>query len=102
MLALDAELAAICFALVCAMQAPKCLHIALFTDSIAAACRALDLSIHSGQGHSLAVYRALSEWLLADAEHTLTFVDVPSALSGTYTILLTNWFASSLQCQEIS
>ena len=52
----------------------------MFTDSLAAARQAVDPSIHSGQGHSLAVCKALLPWLAADPAHHITFIDVPSTL----------------------
>ncbi|KJA14979.1 hypothetical protein HYPSUDRAFT_208252, partial [Hypholoma sublateritium FD-334 SS-4] len=39
---------------------------------------ALDPSVHSGQGHSLAVCRALLVWFAADPLNTLEFYDCPS------------------------
>ncbi|KAK1219503.1 hypothetical protein PQX77_017770, partial [Marasmius sp. AFHP31] len=63
-----AELAAIRFA-----------RITVFTDSIAAAEKAVDPSLHSGQAHSLAVCKALNEWLLGDDDREIKFVEVPSS-----------------------
>ncbi|KAK1234618.1 hypothetical protein PQX77_002173 [Marasmius sp. AFHP31] len=54
-------------------------HITVFTDSIAAAERAVDPSLHSGQAHSLVVCKALNEWLLEDDDHEIKFVEVPSS-----------------------
>ncbi|KAK1223716.1 hypothetical protein PQX77_013404 [Marasmius sp. AFHP31] len=54
-------------------------RITVFTDSIAVAERAVDPSLHSGQAHSLAVCRALSEWLLEDDDREIKFVEVPSS-----------------------
>lgn len=58
----DAELFAIRSAIVRATQEEWVSRIIIFTDSPASARRALDPSVHSGQGHSLAVCRALSTW----------------------------------------
>ncbi|KAK1215566.1 hypothetical protein PQX77_021829 [Marasmius sp. AFHP31] len=54
-------------------------RITVFTDSIAAAERAVDPSLHSGQAHSLAVCKALNEWLLEDDDQEIKFVEVPSS-----------------------
>ena len=58
----DAELYAICAAIVKACSLPDVNNITLFTDSIASARRAVNPSVHSGQGHSLAVCRTLEQW----------------------------------------
>jgi len=58
----DAELYAIRAAIVKACSLPDVNNITLFTDSIASARRAVNPSVHSGQGHSLAVCRALEQW----------------------------------------
>ena len=55
-------------------------RIIIFTDSPASARRALDPSVHSGQGHSLAVCRALSNWFTGHPDRTIKFVQVPSSL----------------------
>jgi hypothetical protein len=55
-------------------------RIVVFTDAIGQAKLAVDLSLHSGQAHLLAVCAALQNWLLASKEHTITFVDIPSKL----------------------
>ena len=52
--------------------------ICVFTDHIAAAKRAVDPSVHSGQAWSLVVCRALDEWLSANPERTIEFHAVPS------------------------
>ncbi|TFK17355.1 hypothetical protein FA15DRAFT_710900 [Coprinopsis marcescibilis] len=54
--------------------------IAIFTDHIAAAKRAVDPSVHSGQGHSLAMCAELSKWFSGDPERSIEFVQVPSKL----------------------
>jgi len=40
----------------------------------------VDPSLHSGQGHSLAVCGTLAAWLAEDSSCTITFVQVPSKL----------------------
>ena len=40
----------------------------------------MDPSLHSGQGHSLAVCRTLAAWLAEDSSCTITFIQVPSKL----------------------
>ncbi|KAK1219310.1 hypothetical protein PQX77_017981 [Marasmius sp. AFHP31] len=54
-------------------------RITVFTDSIAAAERAVDPSLYSGQAHSLAVCKALNEWLLEEDDREIKFVEVPSS-----------------------
>jgi len=76
----DAELFAICSAIILATQQDNCEKIYIFTDSIASARRAVDPSLHSGQGHSLAVCRTLAAWLAEDSSCTITFIQVPSKL----------------------
>jgi len=76
----DAELFAICSAVTLATQQDNCKKIYIFTDSIASARRAVDPSLHSGQGHSLAVCQTLAAWLAEDPSCTITFVQVPSKL----------------------
>src|SRR5687767_13668810 len=55
-------------------------RITIFTDSIASAQRAVNPSVHSGQGHSLAVCKSLSTWLGGDPHRVINFVKVPSKL----------------------
>ncbi|KAK1234705.1 hypothetical protein PQX77_002086 [Marasmius sp. AFHP31] len=75
-----AELVAICFAVTrVTSRAEPYKRITVFTDSIAAAERAVDPSLHSGQAHSLAVCKALNEWLLGDDDREIKFVEVPSS-----------------------
>jgi hypothetical protein len=74
----DAELFAIRGAVVRTIQYGDCNHIILFTDSIAMARRAVDPSVHSGQGHSLAVCSALEGWFGVNPHHHITFYQVPS------------------------
>ena len=62
--ALDAELFAIRSAITLATQQDNCEKIYIFTDSIALAHQAVDPSIYSGQGHSLAVCRTLAAWFM--------------------------------------
>ncbi|KAF4614683.1 hypothetical protein D9613_002817 [Agrocybe pediades] len=76
----DAELFAICSAVCLAVQQDNCERIVVFTDSLTSAKRAVDPTLHSGQGHSLAVCRALEPWLAEDADCSITFIQVPSKL----------------------
>ncbi|PPQ89621.1 hypothetical protein CVT25_012633, partial [Psilocybe cyanescens] len=55
----DVELYAICSAIVNVTLHDDCMDIFIFTDSMASACRAVDPSINSRQGHSAAVCKAL-------------------------------------------
>jgi len=73
----DAELYAIRAAIVKACSLPDVSNITLFTDSIASARRAVNTSVHSGQGHSLAVCCALEQWF-ANSGRSITFVMVHS------------------------
>ncbi|KAK1235089.1 hypothetical protein PQX77_001695 [Marasmius sp. AFHP31] len=41
--------------------------------------RAVDPSLHSGQSHSLAVCKALNEWLFGNYDREIKFVEVPSS-----------------------
>ncbi|KJA20098.1 hypothetical protein HYPSUDRAFT_142665 [Hypholoma sublateritium FD-334 SS-4] len=77
-LAAEAELSAICFAVVRATQVPGCTRIVIFMDHIASAKKALDASIHSGQGHSLVVCRTLLVWLDTNPLNILKFYNCPS------------------------
>ncbi|KJA14392.1 hypothetical protein HYPSUDRAFT_208739 [Hypholoma sublateritium FD-334 SS-4] len=74
-LAPEAELSAICFAVIRATQVPGCTHIVMFMDHIALEKKALDPSVHSSQGHSLAVCRALLLWFAANPLNILKFYD---------------------------
>jgi len=76
----DAELFAICSAITLATQQDNCERIYIFTDSIASAKRAVDPSMHSGQGHSLAVCHTLTAWLGKDPDCRVFFIQVPSKL----------------------
>jgi len=73
----DAELYAICAAIRKACSLPNVNNITLFTDLIASARQAVNPSVHSGQGHSLAVCCALEQWF-ANGGHSVTFVMVHS------------------------
>ncbi|KJA16514.1 hypothetical protein HYPSUDRAFT_207003 [Hypholoma sublateritium FD-334 SS-4] len=77
-LAPEAELSAIRFAVVWTTQVPGCNHIVIFMDHITSAKKALDPSVHSGQGHSLAVCHLLLVWFNANLLSTLEFYDCPS------------------------
>ncbi|KAF4622833.1 hypothetical protein D9613_001563 [Agrocybe pediades] len=76
----DAELFAICSAVCLAVQQDNCERIVVFTDLLTSAKRAVDPTLHSSQGHSLAVCRALEPWLAEDADCSITFIQVPSKL----------------------
>ena len=73
----DAELYAICAAIVKTCSLPNVDNITLFTDSITSARRAVNPSMHSGQGHSLAVCHALDQWF-AHGGRSITFIMVHS------------------------
>ncbi|KAH6906649.1 hypothetical protein BKA70DRAFT_1428734 [Coprinopsis sp. MPI-PUGE-AT-0042] len=75
----DAELSAIRTAVECMTQSyPAATWMVIFMDSMAAAKLSIDLSAHSGQGHSLAVCKNLSTWFNQGGKRKLTFVYVPS------------------------
>ncbi|TFK16366.1 hypothetical protein FA15DRAFT_711921 [Coprinopsis marcescibilis] len=76
----DAELYALRAAIIRMIQFDDCNMIVIFTDHIAAAKRAVDPSVHSGQGHSLAVCAQLSKWFSGGPERSIEFVQVPSKL----------------------
>jgi len=73
----DTELYAIRAVIVKACSLPDVNNITLFTDSIASVRRAVNPSVHSGQGHSLAVCRAREQWF-ANGGRSVTFVMVHS------------------------
>ncbi|KDR65264.1 hypothetical protein GALMADRAFT_21607, partial [Galerina marginata CBS 339.88] len=75
----DAEMSAICRAIGLTTKR-ICEHIAIFTDSIAMAKRALDPSLHSSQSHSLLACKALETWLADDPLRWISFHHVPSKL----------------------
>ncbi|KAJ2911570.1 hypothetical protein MD484_g8847, partial [Candolleomyces efflorescens] len=79
-LSADAELFAIRMAVCKAVTLENCSRIIIFTDSMAAARKAVDPSIHSGQTHSLAVCKALARWFQISEDHTLIFAESPSKL----------------------
>ncbi|PPQ94342.1 hypothetical protein CVT25_000408, partial [Psilocybe cyanescens] len=72
----DAELYAIRSAIVNATSRDDCTDIFIFTDSMASARRAVDPSIHSGQGHSVAVCKALQTWFTRKDGQSITFWDL--------------------------
>ncbi|PPQ93397.1 hypothetical protein CVT25_004113, partial [Psilocybe cyanescens] len=74
----DVELYAIRSAIVNATSCDDCTDIFIFMDSMASACRAVDPSIHSGQGHSVAVCESLQTWFTHKDGQSITFVYVPS------------------------
>ena len=53
-------------------------HIILITDSLSAARRAVDTSVHSGQAHSLSVVHALREFFTQHPDTSINFWDCPS------------------------
>jgi len=50
-------------------------HIILITDSLGSARRSVDLSVHSGQAHSLAVCSALRSFFCSGSSHRIEFWD---------------------------
>ncbi|TFK17442.1 hypothetical protein FA15DRAFT_710786 [Coprinopsis marcescibilis] len=76
----DAKLYALRAAIIRMIQFEDCNMIVIFTDHIAAAKRAVDPSVHSGQGHSLAVCAELSKWFSGGSERSIEFVQVPSKI----------------------
>ena len=75
--ALDAELFAIRLGVVKATSF-NVKHIILITDSLSAARRAVDASVHSGQAHSLSVVGALREFFTQHPDTSIDFWDCPS------------------------
>ncbi|KAJ2923685.1 hypothetical protein H1R20_g13405, partial [Candolleomyces eurysporus] len=57
-----------------------CDRIIVFTDSLSSARRLVDPSVHSGQAHSLAVCKALDQWLLEGEDRYIEFIGTPSKL----------------------
>jgi len=53
-------------------------HIILITDSLSLTRRAVDLSVHSGQAHSLTVYSALRSFFSGSLSHRIEFWGCPS------------------------
>ncbi|KDR64983.1 hypothetical protein GALMADRAFT_82438, partial [Galerina marginata CBS 339.88] len=90
----DAEQSAICRAIEGAVKRP-CRHIAIFTDSIASAKRALDTSLHSSQSHSLRACKVLETWLEDDPLRWISFHFVPTKLKWRYQHLAHNYAASA-------
>ncbi|PPQ94964.1 hypothetical protein CVT25_004208 [Psilocybe cyanescens] len=76
----DAELYAICSAIVNVTSHDDCTDIFIFMDSMASAHRAVDPSIHSRQGHSVAVCEALQTWFTRKDGQSITFVYIPLRL----------------------
>ena len=76
----DAELLAIRMAVGRATALEDCDRIAIFTDSLAMAKRAVDPGIHSGQAFSLATCKALHTWFAAKADRRVDFIETPSKL----------------------
>ncbi|PPQ94997.1 hypothetical protein CVT25_003775 [Psilocybe cyanescens] len=76
----DAELYAIRSAIVNATSRDDCMDIFIFTDSMASARQAVNPSIHSRHGHSVAVCEALQTWFTRKDGQSITFAYVPSRL----------------------
>ncbi len=74
----DAELTAIRFAIEGALQLEGVTRIVIFTSHLSSAKIACDPSVHSSQGVSLAVCRALLKWFAEVPKATIDFVDVPT------------------------
>ena len=75
--ALDAELFAIRLG-VTKVTSFNVKHIILITDSLSAARRAVDLAVHSGQAHSLAIICALRQFFTESPDQLIDFWDCPS------------------------
>jgi len=75
--ALDAELFAIRLGVVKATSFDV-KHIVIITDSLTAARRAVDASVHSGQAHSLAIVQALKGFFTNHPDCSIYFWDCPS------------------------
>ncbi len=66
------------FAVEGALQLEGVTRIVIFTSHLSSAKLACDPSVHSSQGVSLAVCRALLKWFAEVPEATIDFVDVPT------------------------
>ncbi|KAH9478813.1 hypothetical protein JR316_0009275 [Psilocybe cubensis] len=77
-LAPDAELMAICYAVVLALSNEDCKQFYVFTNSMALARWAVDPSIHSGQGHSVTICQTLERWFEDKPLSQITFVYISS------------------------
>jgi len=75
--ALDAELFAIQLGVVKATSFDV-KHIVIITDSLTAARRAVDASVHSGQAYSLAIVQALRGFFTNHSDRSIHFWDCPS------------------------
>ena len=75
--ALDAELFAIRLGVVKATSFDV-KRIVIITDSLTAARRAVDASVHSGQAHSLAIVQALRGFFTNHPDRSIYFWDCPS------------------------
>jgi len=53
-------------------------HIVIITDSLTAARRAVDASVHSDQAYSLAIVQALRGFFTNYPDHFIHFWDCPS------------------------
>ncbi|KDR84711.1 hypothetical protein GALMADRAFT_131510 [Galerina marginata CBS 339.88] len=90
----DAEQSAICRAIEGTVKHP-CRHIAIFTDSIASAKRALDTSLHSSQSHLLRACKVLKTWLEDDPLRWISFHFVPTKLKWRYQHMAHNYAATA-------
>jgi len=75
--ALDAELFAIRLGVVKATSFDV-KRIVIITDSLTAARRTVDASVHSGQAHSLAIVQALRAFFTNHPDRSIHFCDCPS------------------------
>jgi len=76
-IALDAELFAIQLGIVKATSFDV-KHIVIITDSLTAARRAVDTSVHSGQAHFLAIVQALRSFFTNHPDRSIHFWNCPS------------------------
>ncbi|KAF9471849.1 hypothetical protein BDN70DRAFT_901010 [Pholiota conissans] len=67
-----------------ALRQPDCKRIVVFTDHLASARQSVDPSVHSSQGHSLAVCRTLAPWLEESPDHKIEFIQVFSQIQWDF------------------
>jgi hypothetical protein len=91
----DTELYTIWIGLGLATAVPGAKSIKLFTDHFAVVRKAVDPSIHAGQGHSLEVCRMLADWLGLTPRDQLLSSKSSHALSGASTkmSMTTSWIS---------
>ena len=75
--ALDTELFAIRLSIVKATSFDV-KHIVIITNSLTAARRAVNASVHSGQAYSFAIVQALRDFFTNHPDHSIHFWDCPS------------------------